>query len=299
MINVKHISSPENSKFKNWNKLIQRKYRDREGLFLIEGELLIKDAIGSGGIIKELIVSSYEEEPSLAIQGILDFISETRAFPEVYMLSGELFEKLSQTEHGRLIIGVFEKPKDDASKLSFSRKAGISEESKERANPKTDNVLVLDGIQDPGNMGTLIRTADAAGFGLVIILKGSVDPFSPKVVRAAAGSLMRLPIIKAKDVKELEGILRRNYFFDEGRKLKIIATGLSSDKSLWDLEIKNESEGYAIVIGNEGNGVSKELLEMADEVIKIPMFGEIESLNAGVSGAIVMYEIIRQQNSLR
>ena len=278
MIDIKHISSSDNPRYKSWQKLLQRKYRDREGLFLIEGELLIKDAISSGGMICDLIVSSEEETPSETIMSILDELKDDHGEnrPKVFMLSGELFRGLSQTENGRLVVGVFKKPTGE--KLS-------------------GNVLILDRIQDPGNMGTLIRTSDAAGFGGVITVKGSVDPFSPKVVRAAAGSLMRVPVVSAEDGEDIKRILKLSQENNPHKGFSLITTSLKGEKTFWDLDMKDSYGRIAVIIGNEGSGVSDELVEISDEIVKIPMAGGTESLNAGISGALIMYEVMRQQRN--
>lgn len=292
MIEIRHIQSSENDKYKAWQKLLQRKYRDREGLFLIEGEVLIKDAISSGGEIKDLIVSSREEEPTKV------FESFASAAPKMYMLNGDLFDKLSQTENGRLVIGVFRKPPDMEPGMESGLEQGME--------PRNQNILILDRIQDPGNMGTLIRTADAAGFGRIIAIKGTVDPFSPKVVRSAAGSVMRVPITFMGDVNELKRFIKGRSPDEAGvennhdglngtvpKKIeKIIASDMTGECDYWDEDL---SSPIALVVGNEGSGVSAELMEIADVKVRIPMEGKIESLNAGISGALVMYEALRQQ----
>ena len=201
MIELKHIHSQDNPKYKDWQKLLSRKYRDREGLFLVEGEVLIKDAIKSGGKIVSVIVSSQEEEPTKTINNIL---SVCDIEPKLFMLNGELFKKLSQTENGRLILAVAKRP--NAERSNACEGIGCS-----------GNILILDRIQDPGNMGTLIRTADAAGFKKILAIKGTVDPFSPKVVRSAAGSVFRIPIEFVDDINDLKRNLERTCNNDGGK----------------------------------------------------------------------------------
>ena len=254
---IKEISSRDNPRYKDWQRLLQKKYRDKECKFLLEGELLLKDAEKSGAKILDLIISSRSDNPME--------VAEEISCDEAFILSGDLYDSLCDTENGRFVMGVIEKP--ILSREDFS-----------------GNILVLDRIQDPGNMGTLIRTADAAGFSGIICIKGTVDAFSPKVVRAAAGSVIRIPILYL-DEEEAIGLLR-----EQG--VKIVATGVKDSQGLWDTDLKDR---IALVLGNEGEGVSQRLFDIADKIISIPMYGEIESLNVGVAGAISMYEILRQQ----
>ena len=150
----------------------------------------------------------------------------------------------------------------------------------------TDNVVVMDRLQDPGNIGTIIRTAEGAGYKAVITVKGTGDVFSPKTIRAAAGSVFRMPILQVEDNKALRALT------DNMRK-KLVVTGFHTDKYYFDEDL---SKGVALVIGNEGNGVSEELMEMADVIVKIPMDGHLESLNASVAAGILMYETKRKRD---
>ena len=147
------------------------------------------------------------------------------------------------------------------------------------------NFVVLDRLQDPGNIGTILRTADAAGYSLAIVLKGTADVFSSKVVRAATGSLFRMPVVFMDSVDELMEFTRA-----AGKKL--VATCFDTDRYYYDENLK---ENIALIIGNEGSGISRELIECSDLKIKIPMHGNIESLNASVAAGILMYEAVRPQ----
>ena len=160
----------------------------------------------------------------------------------------------------------------------------ISDFSKEG---RSSNLLVMDRMQDPGNVGTIIRTADGAGFGGIIIVKGTCDVYSPKVVRASAGSIFRMPFIFVENNEELFRILK-----DMGKTLAV--TCFEGAENYQDCDL---SENTAIAIGNEGSGVSPQLIEMADKRIKIPMYGNIDSLNASVAAAVVMYEAERQRRA--
>lgn len=138
--------------------------------------------------------------------------------------------------------------------------------------------VILDRIQDPGNLGTIIRTSDAAGFNTIILDKGSVDPFNPKVVRSSQGSLFHLKIINF-DIKRIIEELK-------DRGVKILGTSPKGDKIYTDVNIEDR---LAIVFGNEAKGIRDEILSMCDETIRIPIYGRAESLNVSVSSGIILY----------
>lgn len=261
------ITSSQNQKYKYWASLLKKKYRERENAFLMEGSLLIKDGLSGGGELLEVILSSESsnrEELLLEI-GLEEAENEG---PRVYVLDSLLFDNLVQTENGRFIIGVFCLPTWNESSLEGGK-----------------DLLVLESIQDPGNLGTMIRTAEAAGFAGIICTKGTVDVFSPKVVRASAGSVLRLPIIHGIDTEELKTILDR-------LELKTVAAMGEGDRNYWECDF---TDGAAVIIGNEGAGLSKEMKEYAQFKVRIPMDGDIESLNAAMAAGILMYEVKRQK----
>ena len=255
---MKEIRSKDNKIFKECQKLSQKKYRDREGLYLIEGENLIAEVPE-----KDLVYVFFREG------------QEREAFdlPNQYVVAPPLFDKLAQTETSQGILAVVRKPKLTLDSLSQR----IKEE---------DNLLVMDRLQDPGNIGTMIRTAEGAGYRAVITVKGTGDVFSPKTIRAAAGSIFRIPILQVEDNHSLCALMEKL-----GKKL--VVTGFHTDKYYYDEDL---SKGIALVIGNEGNGVSEELMDMADIVVKIPMEGHLESLNASVAAGILMYETKRKRD---
>jgi TrmH family RNA methyltransferase len=153
-------------------------------------------------------------------------------------------------------------------------------------NKENPFIVLLDSIQDPGNMGTIIRTADAAGFDGVIALNGCVDIYNPKVLRATMGSIFHIAIADHADMAETMSMIRKN-------GLKTFAAHLRGDKSIYEADM---CAGGVILIGNEANGLSDELTLCADELVKIPMPGKAESLNASIASALFMYEMVRQGN---
>ena len=175
-----------------------------------------------------------------------------------------MFSALSDTETSQGILAVC--------KMAYYNMEDIS----------CDTLLVCDEVSDPGNLGTLIRTAECSGVGGIILLKGTVDPYSPKVVRSTMGSVFRMPMYFAQ-VEDLKKHLS---------DYSIIATVLDGSRDLYDIEFP---EKVAVVVGNEARGVSDEVAKMAQIRTLIPMCGNAESLNASVAGSIVMYEILRQR----
>ena len=260
-----NISSPDNIRYKQWQKLLKKKYRDRTGLFLVEETNAISEAVINGADIESFIVreGDWSNMPDEANR-------VSHVIPS-YTLSTKLFDGLCSTENSRGIMAVIRK-----------RNYSISDFSQ---NGRSSNILVLDRLQDPGNTGTVIRTADGAGLGGIIIIKGTCDIYSPKVVRASAGSIFRVPFIFVKDNCQLFSILK-----DAGKSLAVTCFEGAQDYGLCDL-----SHDTAITIGNEGGGVSQELINMADKKVKIPMYGNIDSLNASVAAGIIMYESQRQR----
>lgn len=265
---MKEIYSKDNQHYKLYQKLESKKYRDKFGLYLIEGENLIEEAYKNGARIESVMVRA--DMTGRLVKPWLDGA-------DVFSADGKLFDSLAQTKTSQGILAAVRKP--DLSLNDFLN--GSSNDFPERGS--AGNFVVLDRLQDPGNIGTIIRTADAAGYGLVIAVKGTADVFSPKVVRAAAGSLFRMKIAFADNEEELVRFIKA-----AGKKL--VATSLTGSRYYCEEDLSSD---IALVIGNEGGGVSESLAERSDLKIKIPMEGNIESLNASVAAALIMYESIR------
>lgn len=151
-----------------------------------------------------------------------------------------------------------------------------------------DIFLLLDNIQDPGNLGTILRTADSLNLKQIIVSKGVADAYNLKVVRSTMGAIFRVKIIEVKDFRKTIKELKKH-------KIKVYATDLGTDKSIYDISY----EKSAIIIGNEANGVSNEVLEEATEKIKIPMIGKTESLNAAVATSVILYEAFRNTGKIK
>ena len=258
------ISSRENRIVKEAAALRERKYRDASGLFLLEGPNPIREAMQQGGRFRFIFTRAGCDLQRLGLEEL-----EDNGDPAVYELSGDVFAKLSDTENTQGVIAVAEK-KSCTEEEFFSQDGGC--------------VLVLDRLQDPGNMGTLLRSAEACGFSGVMLIKGCTDPWAPKVARAAAGSLLRLPLLGASGGEQAAAILEAH-----GKTVWCAAMGEGSECYRQDI-----AYNAAIIIGNEGGGASEEL-RAAARPISIPMEGLTESLNAAVAGSILMYESLRQR----
>jgi len=246
---IKDITSTENKIYKQTKKLLNRSERNKTGMFIAEGQRIVRDAVAAG-VAEYIFVSQ-------------NFGDAEYNLP-VYRVSEKMFSNLSDTETTQGIIAVCKTTDFNIKDVSG------------------DTVLVCDGVSDPGNLGTLIRTAECSGVCAVVLLKGTVDPYSPKVVRSTMGSIFRVPVCFA----QLEDVSR--YLKD----YSLVATVLDGSTDLYSIDFPRKA---AVVVGNEAHGISKEVVEMAQIRTLIPMCGNSESLNASVAGSIVMYEIFRQK----
>ena len=251
---MKIITSKENPTYKNALRLKRKKYRDETGSYLLEGVKPLEDALDMG---RKAMTVFVEEggQPERWLEG-----------QHTVMLSRPLFRALSDTEAPQGIIAAVEMRNYDID--GFRKLVGGR------------NVLIMDRLQDPGNIGTIIRTAEAAGYGGIVMMAGSGDVYAPKVVRAAAGSLFRVPVIKAGKAGDVIRMVR-----EMGKRLAV--TCPEGGINCFEADIVSDT---ALVIGNEGNGVSEDFIDAADVKIRIPMEGSIESLNAAVAAGILMYQ---------
>ncbi len=147
-----------------------------------------------------------------------------------------------------------------------------------------DLILILDGIQDPGNLGTILRTADSVGLKQIIVSANSGDIYNPKVVRSTMGAIFRVEVIESQNLIEKIKQIKENEF-------QVVATDLHTNKNIYQVDYSKT----AVIIGNEANGVSKDILQQADFRVKIPMLGNTESLNASVATGIILYEYVRRK----
>lgn len=262
MQNMERIESINNAKVKEWIKLQTKKGREKANSFLIEGEHLVEEAIQCGAEVQALLVS----EAFVIPPSVQHFIQVKPSLG--FIVSEAIVKKLSETEAPQGIFAVIKI--QPAALNSLLVENGI--------------ILLLDAIQDPGNLGTIIRTADAAGVDGIILGKGTVDLYNAKVIRSTMGSLFHVPIIHGDLLPIIEQMQQHSYTF--------LAASLDGavpyDHHVYDGPI-------GIVIGNEANGVSPAVLEACQTKVKIPIYGQAESLNAGIATGILIYEAVRQR----
>ena len=259
------ITSKDNETIKNIKKLKDRKYRNEQGLYIIEGIKMVKEAIEENAEIEKVVIC---EDCSNSGEIEQKMLYEIAKYNCIYVNS-KVFNYLTDVVAPQGILAVIKKPAKDT-KVDYSE----------------DIILALDGIQDPGNLGTILRTADSANLKQIIVSKETADAYNPKVVRSTMGAILRIKIIESDDLLKTLKEAKKNRF-------KVVATSLDTNDSIYDIEYNKK----VIVIGNEANGVSKEVQDLADNKVKIPMLGKTESLNASVAAGIMIYEYVRQKVS--
>ncbi len=245
------VASPANPAIKKLRALMERsRVREKEGAYVIEGRRMFSEA--PEDLLREVFISeSYSKKYP---------IPKTES---LYIVSDALFKKTADTSTPQGIMAVVEKPACELADVING-----------------NSLILLEGVQDPGNLGTIVRTAEAAGIFGVIMDEGCADIFSPKVVRSTMGSIFRLPFIRVPSIKELVPDIK-------GAGFKIYASHLKGSVPVNEISFSGKT---GIIIGSEGSGISDALTDMADAAVRIPMEGRVESLNAAVSAAILMYK---------
>lgn len=262
------ISSLQNQQIKNIKLLLRKpKARKAQEAFVIEGIKMFEEARLEDNLIKAYFSESFYNRKNE------EDIYYFQALP-YEVIEDSVFNKLSETSTPQGVLAIAKKPKYELA--DFVRK--------ESKLSQFSTLLLLENIQDPGNLGTVVRTAEAAGIVAIILSKDCVDILSPKVVRSTMGSIYRMPFVYVEDFQETLLELKKNNF-------SIYASHLDG-KYYYD-EISYDKR-VALLIGNESRGITEESAKKADSLVKIPMEGKVESLNAGVAASIMMYEIFRR-----
>ena len=257
------ITSASNQKIKNLINIIQKsKARREQDVFITEGVKMFQEAPMDK--IVEVYVAESFYETGTAREKIQQCGYE--------ILSDELFKKVSDTQTPQGILCVMKQYHYELEDLF------------QKENPL---FLILEDIQDPGNLGTMIRTAEGASVDGIIMTKGTVDIYNPKTIRSTMGSVYRMPYIYTDD---LLGVMKQL----QEKQVKLYAAHLKGNQFYHQLDYKGAT---AFLIGNEGNGLKDETADAADVYMKIPMEGKVESLNAAVASVILMYEAARQRMS--
>lgn len=274
------ITSGKNPRLKEISALLkQKKERDEKGFFVIEGVRIVKDAIAyAGHLVRTVFVSETFDTEQLKLKTETDpeapgitADKESNVTGgnggrncsfELVTVKTSVFEEISGTVSSQGVLAVVEKPSYELKDLLGGGR-----------------YLLLEDIQDPGNLGTMIRTAEAAGISAVIMSRNTADMFNPKVTRSTMGSCFRVPFIYAENFSEAVNCLKAN-------GIRVYGAYLRGGRNYREVEFAGNC---GIMIGNEGNGLTDEAIALADERVFIPMEGKIESLNAAVAAAILMY----------
>lgn len=257
------ISSKDNELIKHIKKLKDKKERDISNEYMIEGIKLVKEAIQEKANIKQIILCDDCEKTENISK---ELMYEIAKYDCIYVTT-KVFKYLSEVQEPQGILAVIEKNNIDK-EIDYTQ----------------DIIVALDDVQDPGNLGTILRTVDSIGITQILVSKGTADSYNPKVVRSTMGAIFRIKIIECEDLAQTLKEIKKH-------KFKIVVSSLQTENSVYDIDYNKK----VIIIGNEANGVEAYIQEMADEKIKIPMLGKTESLNASVATGIILYEYVRQK----
>ena len=234
--------------------------RKEEGVFVVEGFKMLKEAP------KDRVVKAYVSASALA-EPTCQEILEDLSFEAV---EDHVFTQMSDTQTPQGVLAIIRRQEPDPDQLL------------DQPGPF---LLLIENLQDPGNLGTMIRTAEGAGVTGILISRESVDLYNPKTIRSTMGALYRMPFLYVDDLKETIHTLKE-------QNIKSYAAHLDG-KNTYDKE--DYRQGTAFLIGNEGNGLREEIAQCADTWIRIPMCGQVESLNAAVAATVLMFEVSRQR----
>lgn len=260
------ITSPSNPRIRELIHLRNKPEKGQHVLFLIEGIHLLEAALSAGSAIREVYFTA-DFSLKKAEHKILRILSKKGA--AMYEVSESVLRKLADTETPQGVVSLVAHTPLMLNDLRL----------------KKDPLLaVIDGIQDPGNLGTIIRTSDAAGADAVVLLPGTCNAFMPKVIRSTAGSIFHIPVLHT-DAPGLKKWLRK-------KGIRLAATSAGTGESVFDAEL---SGPIALLFGNEARGVGEDMRKSADILVRIPVYGRAESLNVAAAAAICLYEAVRQR----
>ena len=257
------IDSNQNKSIKLISSLKAKKDRDKLGLFVAEGLRFVEEIPDDYEIMLYAVSESFESEFDLAV-------FEKRAI--VHVVADKLFKEISDTTNPQGILAVIRQKKNSIEQVIDN--AG-----------ENGFFIIAEELNDPGNLGTIVRTADACGCDGVFLSKGSVDVYNPKVLRSTMGSVFHLPVISDVDLEECIQKLKDN-------GITIYAAHLRGKEYPYSFNLSN---GCSFILGNEARGLSDKVANLADVYVKIPMIGKAESLNASIAAGVLMYEVVRQR----
>jgi len=255
-----YIESKENNLFKLIKKLKEKRFRIKEEKFLLEGLRLVEEAIKAKVMIENIIINEKVKDKIL-------FEDYIKTFDErkIVIMDNKLFLQITQTENPQGIVAVV---KNKEGKLDVNGSFYV----------------VCDKVQDPGNLGTIIRTSHAAGADGIILTKGTADIYNDKTLRSTMGSIFYIPVFYDDEDFNIIKSLKEKGF-------SLVVTSLQESRNFFDEDLRGKT---MVTVGNEGNGVSQELMDIADKKVKIPMPGGAESLNVAIATSVILFEKVRQ-----
>lgn len=264
------ITSPQNKFIKLATALKQKKYREELKLFVVEGIRLVEEAVQATWEVETCIYTP-EAFAHERVQNIITTLQSKNC--HMIQVPRGLYDKITDTQEPQGIMAIVKK-------CTYGLQDLLSSDI-------TPFIMVLDELQDPGNMGTVIRTAVAAGCTGIILTKGCTDVFASKAVRGSMGSIFHVPIVSGLTTSEVIHFLKQH-------RIELFATSLESSNVYFKMDF---TTSLAIVFGNEGNGVNQQFLAQAQERLFIPLVGPVESLNVAASAAVILYEVVRQRQA--
>lgn len=254
------VSSRANARVKQLRAAFAGHARLSGGMVAIEGDHLLAEALRSGMVLKTVFVSERRDVPSIVPRGV-----------EVLRLTEDVFTSVVETRAPQGVAALLVPPAPAMDAVLRG----------------TPLILIAAGLQDPGNLGTLVRSAEAFGATGVLTTPGTVSPWNQKALRASVGSVFRMPVV-ATTAEEIAGL--------KSRGVRLLAAVGSDDSGNFAAQEIDFSTGCALMIGNEGAGLATEWIEIADEQVTIPCPGPVESLNAAIAGSLLLYEASRQRS---
>ncbi|AET57185.1 tRNA/rRNA methyltransferase (spou) [Paenibacillus terrae HPL-003] len=260
------IISPNNARVKEWAQLLEKKHRTRQHKYIVEGIHLVQEALRSNAVVESV---AYDLDKGIPAE--LNDLDQADRPVEWVPVSAAVIAKCTDTKTPQSVFAIVRKEERGAFPALLEQPDAL--------------VMVLDGVQDPGNVGTIIRSADAAGAAGVILGHGCADLYNPKTIRSTMGSLFHLPVIEGS----LEELLPQA----KSKGARLISTSLDASLSCYAVDLRVSAW---LVIGNEGQGISASTARMVDESVFIPMQGQAESLNAAMASTVLLFEAMRQRS---
>ena len=261
---MEYIQSKDNKTIKRIISLGQRKNRQKYGEYIVEGIRSIRD-IAAMGAVKTIVI----RESKAQDKHVLDLLDlDTVQFVPKFIAQDPIFDKVDNTVNGQGVVAIVSKPKYDMESIHIDD--GL--------------YITLDGVQDPGNLGTIIRTAVAAGVKGIFLMKGTVDPFNDKTVRSTMSALHKIPLYEDITLSLLHDMVTES-------NMTTYVTALEHSNPYHTVRYAKRT---MLVLGNEGNGVTPEVMNLCTNRIMIPMYGDMESLNVSVAAALCMYKVQEQ-----